>query len=309
MKRYLSILACFVTSIALGVTVNTNTPTVSTVAAMIASGTAATISGTIPVSQLSNFNVTVLSLIANNTPVTISGTIAATQVSGLATVATTGYYSNLLGRPSIPTNNTQLTNGAGYITADGTAATISGTIPVSQVSELTKSAVGLGNVDNTSDASKPISTAAQTALDAKSSTTRVYDIDYLTATPAAGLVGSTGATGTSSNGAWTLTLPSGAKTIDVILVSGGSGAGSGRCGPVGTAASGGGGGAGGAVSIINGLPIAADSSLVINIGNGGAGGAAVATVGNGNSGSTGDPTKITGNTSGILALAWSAPAN
>jgi hypothetical protein len=27
--------------------------------------------------------------------------------------------------------------------------------------------VGLGNVDNTSDASKPISTAVQTALDAK----------------------------------------------------------------------------------------------------------------------------------------------
>jgi hypothetical protein len=32
---------------------------------------------------------------------------------------------------------------------------------------LTKSDVGLGNVDNTSDASKPISTATQTALDAK----------------------------------------------------------------------------------------------------------------------------------------------
>jgi len=31
---------------------------------------------------------------------------------------------------------------------------------------LNKSAVGLGNVDNTSDASKPISTATQTALDA-----------------------------------------------------------------------------------------------------------------------------------------------
>lgn len=35
------------------------------------------------------------------------------------------------------------------------------------VALLTKSVVGLGNVDNTSDANKPVSTAAQTALDAK----------------------------------------------------------------------------------------------------------------------------------------------
>lgn len=37
------------------------------------------------------------------------------------------------------------------------------------VSGVTKSHVGLGNVDNTSDANKPISTATQTALDAKAS--------------------------------------------------------------------------------------------------------------------------------------------
>lgn len=37
------------------------------------------------------------------------------------------------------------------------------------VTALTKSSVGLGNVDNTSDANKPISTATQTALDLKAS--------------------------------------------------------------------------------------------------------------------------------------------
>jgi hypothetical protein len=37
------------------------------------------------------------------------------------------------------------------------------------VSGITKSMVGLGNVDNTSDANKPVSTATQTALDAKAS--------------------------------------------------------------------------------------------------------------------------------------------
>ena len=48
----------------------------------------------------------------------------------------------------------------------------SGTITADRLVEgtLTKSAVGLGNVDNTSDADKPISTATQTALDAKQST-------------------------------------------------------------------------------------------------------------------------------------------
>lgn len=48
---------------------------------------------------------------------------------------------------------------AGSITSDRLAA---GTID--------KSAVGLGNVDNTSDANKPVSTATQTALNAKQST-------------------------------------------------------------------------------------------------------------------------------------------
>lgn len=70
------------------------------------------------------------------TALTISGTIPSSQVSGLATVASTGSYSSLLGTPTIPTNTNQLTNGAGYITASGTALTISGTIPATQVSGL-----------------------------------------------------------------------------------------------------------------------------------------------------------------------------
>lgn len=41
----------------------------------------------------------------------------------------------------------------------------------------TKSAVGLGNVDNTSDANKPISVATQTALDAKANATNVLEIN------------------------------------------------------------------------------------------------------------------------------------
>lgn len=53
----------------------------------------------------------------------------------------------------------------GNIKIDGVETTVY-TLPT-----LTKSSVGLENVDNTSDANKPISTATQTALDIKASTT------------------------------------------------------------------------------------------------------------------------------------------
>ena len=52
-------------------------------------------------------------------------------------------------------------------TAESTYAPINGPTFTGTVSGITKSMVGLGNVDNTSDANKGISTAAQTALDLK----------------------------------------------------------------------------------------------------------------------------------------------
>lgn len=42
------------------------------------------------------------------------------------------------------------------------------------VSALTKSDVGLGNVDNTSDVDKPVSTATQTALNGKRNTNHAF---------------------------------------------------------------------------------------------------------------------------------------
>ena len=48
-----------------------------------------------------------------------------------------------------------------------TPLTSASDIPVDKITGLTKASVGLGNVDNTSDANKPISTATQAALDAK----------------------------------------------------------------------------------------------------------------------------------------------
>lgn len=65
-----------------------------------------------------------------------------------------------------------------------TTAEASAAAPVQSVAgktgavSLVKGDVGLGNVDNTSDAAKPISTATQTALDGKSPTSHNHDASY-----------------------------------------------------------------------------------------------------------------------------------
>lgn len=72
--------------------------------------------------------------------------------SALATVATSGSYNDLTNKPTIPT---AAVNSVAGRTGDVTLA---------------KADVGLGNVDNTSDVNKPVSTAVQTALSSKVST-------------------------------------------------------------------------------------------------------------------------------------------
>lgn len=89
--------------------------------------------------------------------------LIASDIGGLAPVASSGDYEDLTGTPVIPTSTSQLTNDSGYITADS--------IPVTSVNGKTgvvvinKGDVGLGNVDNTPDVNKPISTAQQAAID------------------------------------------------------------------------------------------------------------------------------------------------
>lgn len=51
---------------------------------------------------------------------------------GAGTSSFSGSYNDLTNKPTIPTNNNQLTNGAGYITSSGTAKTISDTLPISK---------------------------------------------------------------------------------------------------------------------------------------------------------------------------------
>jgi len=92
--------------------------------------------------------------------------------TGLSFVAGSGAYNNTTGVITIPTNNNQITNGAGYITSSALSpyAPLANPTFTGTVSGITKSMVGLGNVDNTSDANKPVSTATQTALNLKQNT-------------------------------------------------------------------------------------------------------------------------------------------
>ncbi len=91
--------------------------------------------------------------------------LTASDVAGLAPVATSGAYSSLTGLPFIATNTNQLVNGANFITAlQAPIQTVNG---YTGDVDLMTSDLGLGNVDNTSDINKPVSTAQQAAIDLK----------------------------------------------------------------------------------------------------------------------------------------------
>lgn len=131
---------------------------------------------------------------------------------------------------------------------------------------VTKTHVGLGNVDNTSDASKPVSTATQTALDAKA---RIPDVQVFT-----------------TSGTWTKLAD--ATTVTIYLIAGGGGGGSGARQPSATATAGGAGGGGGGYNINTFRAVDLSATETVTVGTGGAGGAARTTdATNGAAGSVG----------------------
>lgn len=126
-----------------------------------------------------------------------SHTHPATQVTGLATVATSGAYADLTGKPTIPSQYTD--------TQAAAAAPVQSVAGKTGAVTLNKGDVGLANVDNTSDASKPVSTAQQTALDGKAATSHTHQASQITdfqsavqATPGFGSGGASVITNTSS---------------------------------------------------------------------------------------------------------------
>jgi hypothetical protein len=89
---------------------------------------------------------------------TFGGTVSLPGTTSVGDVSSTeiGYLNGVTSSVQTQLTNLETTK------ANLAAPTFTGT-----VSGITSSMVGLGNVDNTSDANKPISTAQQTALDAK----------------------------------------------------------------------------------------------------------------------------------------------
>lgn len=102
------------------------------------------------------------------------------DISSLATVATTGQYNDLIGKPTIPTIPVDSVNGKTGVVV------------------LNKTDIGLSNVDNTSDADKPISSATQTALNLKANSADLAtvattgDYDDLSNRPVLSTVATTG---------------------------------------------------------------------------------------------------------------------
>jgi hypothetical protein len=89
---------------------------------------------------------------------------------------------------------------------------------------LVKGDVGLGNVDNTSDPNKPVSTATQTALNSKADTTHSHAAgDIVSGTVATARLGSgTADTTKFLRGDQTWAVPGGSGSVTITVVSGSS---------------------------------------------------------------------------------------
>jgi hypothetical protein len=89
--------------------------------------------------------------------------------SNLASFPTTGNSRTLY--KALDTTNLYTWNGSTYVLVNKEFASSWGELPATaEIPVVTKDEIGLGNVDNTSDANKPVSTATQTALNAKQNT-------------------------------------------------------------------------------------------------------------------------------------------
>ena len=115
-----------------------------------------------------SFSTTITNSLATKAPIaspTFTGTVSGITKSmvGLANVDNTSDAA----KPISTATQTALDAKLASATAASTYAPIASPTFTGTVSGVTKAHVGLGSVDNTSDAAKPVSTAQQTALDAK----------------------------------------------------------------------------------------------------------------------------------------------
>jgi hypothetical protein len=142
-------------------------------------------------------------VVINNTSGTNTGD--QTNISGNAATATTA--GNVTGVVAVVNGGTGANNAGNALTNLG-AAPISSPNFTGTVSGITKSMIGLGSVDNTSDAGKPVSTAAQTALDLKAN----IDSPIFTGIPTA----PTAASGTGTTQLATTAFVSASNALNII---------------------------------------------------------------------------------------------
>lgn len=124
---------------------------------VIASGKADLVGGLVPASQLPSYVDDVL------------------EYANLAALPITGEAGKIY--ITLDTNRQYRWGGSSYIDITGFVDNVNGKTGAVVV---TKEDVGLTNVDNTSDANKPISTATQTALNGKSNISHLHDDRYYT---------------------------------------------------------------------------------------------------------------------------------
>lgn len=138
-----------------------------------------------------------------------------TKLDGIATGAEVNVQSDwnvtqtssdayIKNKPSIPSKTSDITNDSGFITASqapvqGVKGSAESSYRTGSV-DITKANIGLGNVDNTSDANKPISTAVQAALDTKQGTLTAGANIYIDANNVISASGSGGGAVDSVNG-------------------------------------------------------------------------------------------------------------
>jgi len=155
------------------------------------------------VTTADNLKANIASPTFTGTPTLPTGTIGVTQTAGNSTtaLATTAFVTTadnlkaniasptFTGTPTLPTGTIGVTQTAGnsttalattafVTTAVNLKANINSPTFTGTVGGINSSMVGLGNVDNTSDLNKPISTATQNALDNKENKFAQYSGEY-----------------------------------------------------------------------------------------------------------------------------------
>lgn len=172
--------------------------------------------GAVPVTLMGNVNTIIGSIIYTSYTVLQVDPPVASEFQeledSLATVAFTGNYPDLNELPTIPIlpiNESDVTNLPTDLSGKVDKTTTVNTHALSSNVTVTQSDIGLGNVNNTSDINKPISTATQTALNLKQNNiTTGSSSQYFKGDLTLGTLASVATTGNYTDLSGTPTIPS-----------------------------------------------------------------------------------------------------